>query len=144
MKLARTIDNGIISRARINWLKMLTLPLMEPVASDIEEEKKNHGKSALSVNIGKFLVSVFSTCEKTKVITSINNKGFKIAQEKPSIEPIYLSFRFFITILLIICLCEDMLFILVTRPILSAFDYVCRDGFYYWLSFHNYTMNHEL
>jgi hypothetical protein len=59
------------------------------------------------------------TWEKIKVITNMINKGFIIAQEMPKEEPMYLPLKFFITILLIICLFEITADSLFERFIIS-------------------------
>jgi hypothetical protein len=105
IKLAETTERGIISLGITNRPKRSRFCLMEFVDSLMEFAKKNQGNRPLSTKRGKCLVCDFKTFVNTNVTASVINKGFITDHVIPKTEPTYLSFKFFVTILLITCLC---------------------------------------
>lgn len=96
-KLEYTVAIGNISRWIGNWFKRDDPDRIDAADSFREDEKKNHGSIPLKTKHVKFGLSVLNMFVKTKLITSASNIGFKTDQPKPSLDPIYLFVRLFIT-----------------------------------------------
>ena len=75
-------------------------------------EKKNHGKIPAKQKRGKFVIVIFITFVKMKVIVTIIRRGVIIAHQSPNIEPEYFALNSFKAIFQSMSLPRNILWIL--------------------------------